>query len=114
MEHEKQNPCPCAAVAELKTMVVLLTKKVDENETRIKEGESKLSRDYTRLELITQEMGSIAGTMKDIQQQIYALVEEKKQRDNGFVKRVHGIVDDVIRWGILLLLGYVAIQMGLS
>lgn len=111
---KKEEKCPCAAVAELKTMVELLSKRVDSNENRIKDGEGKLGHDYARLEVITVQIGNLVDTMGNIQDQFQEFLIEKKESEKGFKKRVHGLVDDVLRWGILLLLGYVAFKLGLT
>lgn len=111
---KKEEKCPCAAVAELKTMVELLSKRVDSNENRIKYGEGKLWHDYARIEIITVQIGNLVDTMGNIQDQFQELLSEKKESEKGFKNRVHGLVDDVLRWGILLLLGYVALKLGLT
>lgn len=111
---KREEKCPCAAVAELKTMVELLSKRVDSNETRIKDGEGKLGHDYARLEVITVQIGNLVDTMGGIQKEFESFLAEKRECETGFKNRVHGLVDDVLRWGILLLLGYVALKLGLT
>lgn len=111
---KKEGTCPCAAVAELKTVVELLSKRVDSNETRIKEGEGKLGHDYARLEVITHQIENLVDTMNGIQEEFKTFLSERRESEKGFKSRVHGLVDDVLRWGILLLLGYVALKLGLT
>ena len=111
MEDKK---CPCAAVAELKIMVKLLSDKVEGNEERIRRGEEKLSNDYTRLEVIASQMQGIASTMTQIQTQIMDLVNERREKECNLKNRVTKLIDDILRWGIFLLLGYVAMQFGLK
>lgn len=115
---EKKETCPCAAVAELKIMVELLTKKVENNESRLKVGEDKLNNDYTRLEVITMQISNVANTMEKIQEQIVELVEERRKKEQAqetdLKRRVHDITDEVIKWGVLLLLSFVAVKLGFS
>lgn len=115
---EEKEKCPCAAVAELKVLVEVLTEKVSANEKRIEEGESKLNRDFTSLQLLSKDIQSIAEDMKDIHSEFKEYMTRKSNEESEEQKdtkdRVHKIVDEVIRWGILLLLGYVATRIGLQ
>ena len=115
---EEKEKCPCAAVAELKVIVDVLRKQVEANEKRIDQSEEKLNRDFTSLKLLAKDIESIAEDMKDIHKQVKAYMEKKEHEESAEQKdtkdRVHKIVDEVIRWGILLLLGYVATRIGLQ
>ena len=115
---EEKEKSPCAAVAELKVLVEVLTQKGYANEKRIEEGESKLNRDFTSLQLLTKDIQSIAEDMKDIHSEFKEYMAKKSNEESAEEKdtkdRVHKIVDEVIRWGILLLRGYVATRIGLQ
>lgn len=106
--------CPCAAVAELAKCVELLERRLSENEKLTRENDKKLSNDYTNIALITQQNQQSAEALKEINKKIAELIDERKSTDNDFKKRVRAIVDDVLRWGILLLLAFVAAKIGLS
>lgn len=115
---EKKETCPCAAVAELIKMVELLEKRVDKNENNIKDDESKLNKDYTQLQIITNDMTNIVSTMEKIQKQIVDLVEERRRKEQeeqtDFKRRIHNITDEIIKWGVLLLLSFVAVKLGFN
>lgn len=116
--NDEKDKCPCAAVAELKLLVEMLTKKVDENERRIDASEKKLNSDFTELKLITKDIQTMADDIKDIHSQFKEFLNktqtQKSEEHKNTMDRVHKIVDEVIRWGILLLLGFVATKIGLQ
>ena len=115
---ENKEMCPCTAVAELKTIVEFLTKKTEENERKIEDSQAKLSNDFTKLELITREIENVSKTLNSIQNnfQEYMQRQQEKEEDSSktFAARVNAVVEEVIRWGIILVLGYIAVKIGIG
>lgn len=89
----EEKKCPCDLVIEMKS-------KLDEHEKRLYDGTTNFALIQQTLTNIEKEMAEIKNDIKDL--------KEKPAR------RWEGIVSNIMNWAVILLLAYVATQIGLQ
>lgn len=112
MDNKKQ--CPCAAVVELKVRVKAIEREVEKNEKRIKTNEGKLSSDFASIKIMTTQLSQIIEDINQTKAELKKTMEFAREEDNDFRTRVKRIIDDILKWAILLLLSFVAASIGLQ
>lgn len=89
----EERKCPCDAVIEMRA-------KLEEHEKRLADGNTNFALIQQTLARIESDMTEIKGDIKNI--------KEKPGR------KWEGITSKVTEWAFILLLGYVALQLGLQ
>lgn len=80
----------------------------------IKDLERKVESLYTKM---NEELTKFAVTtefIKNINEKINALSEDIKHYKSTKEKRVNVMVDEIIRWGTIIVLGFIAYQLGIK
>lgn len=109
--------CPCAAVAELSIIVSQQQKQIEKNEKLIEQNINQRTQDYIKLELLFSNFETTLKSMDIMQKRFEKFLEEQEKEEekesDDLRKRVRGITDEVLKWGIFLFLGYAAMKLGL-
>lgn len=114
IENEK---CPCAAVAELAAIVKSQQKQIEKNEKIIEMIRNQRVDDYTKIELLFSSVDTVIQSAQTMQQRFEKFIDEREKDDekesDDLRQRIRNITDEVLKWGIFLCLGYVAMKLGL-